>query len=140
MDWSADRWKQVIVSDKPSFSIFPTAGRVYVWRQPKEAYNPDCLLPTLKHEDGSEIDWAAISRNSLGSIIALHARINSKIYLNILRDHVSTMVQALFHYFFITIALIFQVRQSGYANPLTLKRKENYPTNQVTNSSLRLFS
>ena len=40
--------------------------------------------------------WAAISQNSLGPIIALHGRINSKDYLNILGDHVHPMVQALF--------------------------------------------
>ena len=26
---------------------------VYVWRTPKEAYNPDCLVPTVKLEGGS---------------------------------------------------------------------------------------
>ena len=43
--WSADQWMQVIFSDESSFSIFPIAGRVYAWRQPREDYNPDCLLP-----------------------------------------------------------------------------------------------
>ena len=27
--WSADQWKQAIFSDNSSFSLFPTAGRVY---------------------------------------------------------------------------------------------------------------
>ena len=39
--------------------------------------------------------WAAISCNSLGPIVALHGRINSKDYLNVLRDHVHPIVQAL---------------------------------------------
>ena len=50
--WYSDQWKQVIFSDESSFSLFPTAGRVYVWRQPWEAYNPE-LLPTMKHRGGS---------------------------------------------------------------------------------------
>ena len=40
--------------------------------------------------------WAAISWNSLGSIVARHDRINSKDYLNILGDHVHPTAQALF--------------------------------------------
>ena len=40
--------------------------------------------------------WAAISWNSLDSIAALHCRISSKDYLNILGDHIHPMVYALF--------------------------------------------
>jgi hypothetical protein len=29
--------------------LFPTSGRVYVWRIPKEAYNPQFLMPAVKH-------------------------------------------------------------------------------------------
>ena len=32
-----------------SFTMLPTSGRVYVWTSPKEAYNPECLVPTVKH-------------------------------------------------------------------------------------------
>jgi hypothetical protein len=35
---------RVIWSDEFSFTLFPTSGRAYVWRTPKEAYNPECLL------------------------------------------------------------------------------------------------
>ena len=40
--------------------------------------------------------WAAISWNSLDPIVALHGTINSKDYIDILRDRVHPMVQALF--------------------------------------------
>jgi hypothetical protein len=39
----------VIWSDESSFTLFPTSGRVYVWRTPKEAYNPEYLVSTTKH-------------------------------------------------------------------------------------------
>jgi hypothetical protein len=51
----------VIWSDESSFMQFPTSGRVYVWRTPKEAYNPECLIPTVKHGGSSVMVWAAIS-------------------------------------------------------------------------------
>jgi hypothetical protein len=49
--------------DESSFTLFPTSGRVYVWRTPKEAYNPECIpgsLPTVKHGEGSVMVWAPI--------------------------------------------------------------------------------
>jgi len=49
--WMSDDWKYIIWSDESSFTLFPTAGRVYVWRMPEETCNPDCLVPTVKHGD-----------------------------------------------------------------------------------------
>lgn len=94
--WSMEQWKNVIFSDESSFTLFPTTGRVYVWRQPKEAYEPDCLLPTVKHGGGSVMIWGAISWKSGGPIVSLHGRINSQDYLGILADQVHPMVSVLF--------------------------------------------
>jgi hypothetical protein len=33
-----------IWSDESSFTLFPTSGRVYVWRTAKEAYNAENLI------------------------------------------------------------------------------------------------
>ena len=40
--------------------------------------------------------WAAISWSSLGPMVTLHGRINSKDYLSILGDHMHPMCQTLF--------------------------------------------
>jgi hypothetical protein len=40
---------RVIWTNESSFMLFPTSGRVYVWKTPKEAYNPKCLVPAVKH-------------------------------------------------------------------------------------------
>ena len=95
-NWSLEQWKNVIFSDESSFSLFPTTGRVYVWRQPKEAFYPDCLLPTVKHGGGSVMIWGAISWKSAGPMITLHGRINSRDYLGILGNQVHPMVRELF--------------------------------------------
>jgi hypothetical protein len=52
---------RVIWSDESSFMLFPMSGRVYVWRTPTEAYNPECLISTVNHEGCPMIVWAAIS-------------------------------------------------------------------------------
>jgi hypothetical protein len=55
----------VIWSDELSFTLFPASGRVYVWRTPKEAHNPACLVPTVRHWGGYVMVWAAISGYSI---------------------------------------------------------------------------
>ena len=66
----------VIFSDESCFSIFPTAGRVYVWKQLREANNPDFVLLIVKQKSGSAIVWTAISLNFLNPSVAVHDRIN----------------------------------------------------------------
>jgi hypothetical protein len=48
-------------ADESSFMLFPTSGRVYVWRTPKEAYNLECLVPIMKHGGGSVMVLTAVS-------------------------------------------------------------------------------
>ena len=36
--------KHVLFPDESTFTVFPTSGRVTVWRSPKEAYHPDCCM------------------------------------------------------------------------------------------------
>lgn len=93
--WTLDDWKNVVWSDESLFTLFPTNGRVYVWRTPKEAYDPDCLLPTVKHGGGSVMIWAAISWYSAGPIIHITGRITANEYLDILNDEVLTMASIL---------------------------------------------
>ena len=64
--WTYDVWKYVIWSDESSYTLTLTSGRVYTRRTPKEAYNPECLVPTVKHGGGSVMIWAAISWYSAG--------------------------------------------------------------------------
>ena len=68
-NWSIEQWKNVIFSDESSFTLFPTSGRVYVWRQPKEAYNPDFLLPTVKQLEGVLTEeWAKIPLETIQNL------------------------------------------------------------------------
>jgi hypothetical protein len=49
-----------MLSDESSFTLFATLGRVYVWRTPKEVYNSECLVPTVKHGRSSVMVWVTI--------------------------------------------------------------------------------
>ncbi|KAK3573643.1 hypothetical protein QTP86_029970 [Hemibagrus guttatus] len=48
-NWTVADWSQVIFSDESNFQLCPTPGLVMVRRRPGEAYNPQCLAPTVKY-------------------------------------------------------------------------------------------
>ena len=52
-----------MLRDEKDGVMITLPGRVYVWTSPitKEAYNPECLVPTVKRRAGSVMIWVAIS-------------------------------------------------------------------------------
>jgi hypothetical protein len=66
----------VIWPDESSFMLFPTSGRVYMWRTPTEAYNPECQY-------------------SVGPIITLHGRNTVMEYVDRLCNQVHPTIQTL---------------------------------------------
>jgi hypothetical protein len=85
-------------SDESSFTLLPTSGRVYVWRTPKEAYNPECLVPTVKHGGGfcDGLGSNILVQYSVGSIITLHGRVTAREYMDRLGNQIHPMIQTLF--------------------------------------------
>ena len=81
------------ISNESSFTLFPTSGWVYVWRMPKEACNPECLVPTVKCGGGSMMIWAPISWYSASAVITLNGQITGSDYVDILGSQVHPVVQ-----------------------------------------------
>jgi hypothetical protein len=73
--WISDDCKHAVWSNELSFTLFPTSGFVGVWRTSKKACKPECLVPTVKHGDGSVMIWASVYWYSASPIIALNGRI-----------------------------------------------------------------
>ena len=90
---TSDDWKYLVWSDEPSFTLFPLSVWVYVWRMPREAYNPECPFLTVKHGGGCVVIWAGIAWYSDGPIIALNGEITASEYADILGNQVYQMVQ-----------------------------------------------
>jgi hypothetical protein len=82
----------VIWSDE-SFTLYPTSGRVYVWRIPKEAYNPECPVPTVKYGGGSVVVCAEISWHSVDLIMTPDGQITGREYMDRLGKQVPPMTQ-----------------------------------------------
>uniref|UniRef100_A0A3B4T5V6 Uncharacterized protein n=1 Tax=Seriola dumerili TaxID=41447 RepID=A0A3B4T5V6_SERDU len=57
-----------------------------------DAFNPQCLLSTVKHGSGAVMVGAAIYWGSLGLMIALHDCITAKEYEAILQSKLSSSV------------------------------------------------
>ncbi|GFU64159.1 transposable element Tcb1 transposase [Trichonephila clavipes] len=94
--WTPQQWQQVIWSDESTFTLIQTTGRVYVWRTPKEALAPECIVPTVKHGGGSLMVWGAISWRGLGTLVTLHGKVKAAHYVNILGDQAHSFVQTSF--------------------------------------------
>jgi hypothetical protein len=73
--------------------VVPNIRTVYIWRTPKETYNPECLVPTVKHESGSVLIWTEISWYSAGPTITLHVLITASDYVDNSRNHVRPVIQ-----------------------------------------------
>ena len=77
--WTSDDWKYVIWSDELSFTLFPTSGRVYVWRTPKESHNPECET------------WRWIYDDLGSNILVFCSSYNYSEWLNYCNDYVDTL-------------------------------------------------
>jgi hypothetical protein len=75
--WTSDNWKWAHDMVRRC-SLHQEEFTVYVWRTPMEAYNLECMLPTVKHGGGSAMVWAGILWYSVGPIITLHGQITAK--------------------------------------------------------------
>ena len=73
--------------------IVPNIRLCLCWRK---AWNPECLVPTMKHGGRSVMIWAAISWYFAGPVITLHGWITASDYMDILGNQVHAVVQMLF--------------------------------------------
>jgi hypothetical protein len=88
--WKSDNCKYVVCGQISCSSSCSQCQAGFMFGEhPRKPYNPECLVPSVKHGDGSVIIWAAISWYSAGQITASD-------YVDILGTHMHLMVQTLF--------------------------------------------
>jgi hypothetical protein len=78
--------------------LFPTlfVVCVCVWRTPKEEYDIECLVLTVKHGSGSVMIRTAISWYSAGPIINLRGRIAASDYVDSLGNQTHPLISTFF--------------------------------------------
>ena len=77
----------MVWSDESRFALFESDGRVRVWRNPGEAYNKDCIQPTVKFGGGSVMFWGCFGWHGVGPLVVVDGNMNSDDYINILANH-----------------------------------------------------
>lgn len=93
LKWSRERvlwdeeWNTVIWSDESKFLLFESDGRRWVWRQPHEKYDVDCLVPTVKSNTEGVMVWGCFVKNKLGPLVILEGRITGEVYQELLENH-----------------------------------------------------
>ncbi|CAB4380217.1 unnamed protein product [Rhizophagus irregularis] len=81
--WSKDKknwqeeWKQVVWSDESRFALFESDGRVRVWRRAGDAYNKDCIQPTVKFGGGSVMFWGCFGWHGVRPLVVVSNYPNS---------------------------------------------------------------
>ncbi len=77
----------MVWSDESRFTLFESDGQVKVWRNPREAYNKDCIQPTVKFGKGLVMFWGCFGWHGIGPLVVVDGNINSDDYINILANH-----------------------------------------------------
>lgn len=68
-NWTTEDWKKVLWSVESKFQVFGSNRRIFVRRSVEEKMLPQCVVPTVKHEDGSVMMWGYFSYDVLAKSI-----------------------------------------------------------------------
>ena len=93
-------FNRVLYTNESKFEIFGTKRRQYFRRRIGEAYQPECLNPTIKHGGGSLQVWGSLSSSGVGDLIKIEGRLTRERYVDIQRHHaVSSGMRLIGHNF-----------------------------------------
>jgi transposase len=87
-------WSEVIFSDESRFAVFANDSQNWVWRQPHEKYNIDCLIPKVAHSPGVML-WGCFTRDKVGPLVRIEDNITGELYEKILEDYLLPFLHSL---------------------------------------------
>ena len=82
-------------SDESKFNLFGSDGKVVVWRSPKEEFEPECTIPTVKHGSGNVKCWSCFSSSDVDSLIFIDGNMTGGSYREILENNLLKSVEKL---------------------------------------------
>lgn len=90
-------WDNVLFTDEKKWKLHGSDGKTLVRRRDGEAFNKECVIPTVKHGGGSVMTWGCFSRNGPGMIVLVAEKSSFKKedYLLILQNGVIPSLLAL---------------------------------------------
>nr|CAH7765277.1 unnamed protein product [Callosobruchus chinensis] len=72
------------------------SGVTYVRRRVGEAYNPDCVVPTVKHGGRSIMIWSCMAAGGVGEMLLCEGRMNSERYTEVFDAALALSITNLF--------------------------------------------
>ncbi len=94
-DKDEDYWDSILWSDETKINVFGTDGFKTVWRRKGEEYKEKCMVPTVKHGDGSVLLWGCMSAAGVGELHFIDGIMNSQKYYSILKEKMLPSLRAL---------------------------------------------
>lgn len=85
-------WNRVVWSDESKFNLFGSDGKIMVWRTPKEEWDPECMVPTVKHGGGSVMVWGCFSSLGVGNLVFINGNMTGLMYRGILENNLFASV------------------------------------------------
>lgn len=90
-----EEWDNIIWSDESRYLLFENDGQQWVWREPHEKYDVDCLVPTVKSGNNGVMIWGCFVKNKLGPLVVLDGKITGEVYKNLLDSHLLPFIESL---------------------------------------------
>ena len=90
-----DFWNKMFWLDESKFNLFGSDGKVVVWRSPKEEFELECTMPTVKHSGGNINCWACFSSSGVGSLVFIDGNMMDESYREILENNLLKSVEKL---------------------------------------------
>uniref|UniRef100_A0A8C5LM91 Transposase n=1 Tax=Leptobrachium leishanense TaxID=445787 RepID=A0A8C5LM91_9ANUR len=88
-------WQNILWTDETKIELFGNNTQHYVWRKKGTAHKHQNLIPTAKHGRGSIMVWGCLAASGSGRIVVIDGKINSRVYQDILQEHVRPSVHQL---------------------------------------------
>ena len=100
-NWAEERltwnneWNFIAWSDESRFELTSHHRRRWVWRQPEQRMDVECLIPTVKTGDKSVMVWGCFTRFGVGPLVRLEGQLAAKDYIQVLEKHLIPFLESL---------------------------------------------
>ena len=84
--WRLQQWRRVIFTDECRFRLFRSDGRVRVWREPRQAFQPENVQVDERQAPSLHV-WAGISLRGKTELVFLERNVTGDTYGRILQTH-----------------------------------------------------